>query len=60
MRLLIPRCSLTEKNLYGALASSLPVNTYHHIKIKRSVSVNFRDTEGAQNVMQGLLIHNVP
>jgi len=38
----------------------LPVSTYHHTKIERSVSINFRDTKGAISVMSGLLTPQTP
>jgi len=57
MGLLIPDAP-RGKMLYGILACQDFL--YHHTKFERSVSIDFRDTEGPQNLMWGCWSPDAP
>jgi len=43
----------SEIILYMKYENMVPVNTYHHTKMKLPVLFSFQDTEGRQNLMWG-------
>jgi len=53
----LPRRPPADTFLHGAI---VPANTYQYTKFQLSSSISFRDKEGSQNLMWGLLAPAVP